>query len=136
MPRFQVGLYTRLPSQDDSGDEVQGVGYARVHLGPLKPSREMVRNEVALHFGEASSDWGVIVGIGIFDDAGHLLVSCAIVGGPIRILPGATLVIGEENLSISPIYLLRQDQIQDLLYGRDLTEKPRRSLWERLSEED
>jgi len=78
---YKMALYTVTPTETTSGTEVstEGTGYSRqtISFGAatgsgITPSK--VTNDIMVTFGPASSNWGTVTGMAIFDDLGHMLV--------------------------------------------------------------
>lgn len=74
---WYVALMTALPNDAGGGSEVStsGTGYARVALTnntanfPSADSTGRLVIGVAVNFGTATTDWGTIVGVAIYDAA-------------------------------------------------------------------
>jgi len=78
---YKMALYTVTPTETTSGTEVstEGTGYSRqtISFGAATGSGttpSKVTNNIAVTFGPASSNWGTVTGIAIFDDLGNMLV--------------------------------------------------------------
>jgi len=78
---YKMALYTVTPTETTSGTEVstEGTGYSRqtISFGAATGSGttpSKVTNDVMVTFGPASSNWGTVTGMAIFDDLGHMLV--------------------------------------------------------------
>lgn len=78
---YTMALYTVTPTETTSGTEVStdGTGYSRQTISfdaatgsGTTPSK--VTNDVMVTFGPASSNWGTVTGMAIFDDLGNMLV--------------------------------------------------------------
>lgn len=93
-----VALFTTLPDEAGTGGvEVTGTGYTRVQHGPSDATwaapvggNGVFSNLGAIQFGSPTTDWGVIVGYGIFDASteGNLLIAHLLTGGPITVNSG------------------------------------------------
>lgn len=92
-----VALFTTLPAEDNTGGvEVSGTGYARVLCGPgdsywTPPvgGSGIYTNAVVIQYGSPTSDWGSVVGFGLFDaiTSGNYLLG-NLFDAPISILSG------------------------------------------------
>jgi len=78
---YTMALYTVAPTETTSGTEVStdGTGYSRqtISFGEATGSGttpSKVTNDIMVTFGPASSNWGTVTGIAIFDDLGNMLV--------------------------------------------------------------
>jgi len=78
---YTMALYTVAPTETTSGTEVStnSTGYSRqtISFGAATGSGttpSKVTNDVMVTFGPASSNWGTVTGIAIFDDLGNMLV--------------------------------------------------------------
>jgi len=78
---YEMALYTVAPTETTSGTEVstEGTGYSRqtISFGAATGSGttpSKVTNNIAVTFGPASSNWGTVTGIAIFDDLDNMLV--------------------------------------------------------------
>jgi len=78
---YTMALYTVAPTETTSGTEVStySTGYSRQTISfsaatgsGTTPSK--VTNDIMVTFGPASSNWGTVTGIAIFDDFGNMLV--------------------------------------------------------------
>jgi len=78
---YEMALYTVTPTETTSGTEVStnGTGYSRQTISfsaatgsGTTPSK--VTNNIMVTFGPASSNWGTVTGIAIFDDLDNMLV--------------------------------------------------------------
>jgi len=78
---YTMALYTVAPTETTSGTEVStdSTGYSRQTISfsaatgsGTTPSK--VTNDVMVTFGPASSNWGTVTGMAIFDDFGNMLV--------------------------------------------------------------
>jgi len=78
---YEMALYTVTPTETTSGTEVStdGTGYSRQTISfsaatgsGTTPSK--VTNDIMVTFGPASSNWGTVTGMAIFDDLGNMLV--------------------------------------------------------------
>jgi len=78
---YKMALYTVTPTETTSGTEVStnGTGYSRQTISfsaatgsGTTPSK--VTNNIMVTFGPASSNWGTVTGIAIFDDLDNMLV--------------------------------------------------------------
>jgi len=78
---YTMALYTVAPTETTSGTEVStdSTGYSRQTISfsaatgsGTTPSK--VTNDVMVTFGPASSNWGTVTGMAIFDDLGNMLV--------------------------------------------------------------
>jgi len=76
-----IGLHTADPTDDGSGAEVSGNGYARQIMDFGASSSGTASNSSAVEFPAASGgDWGTITHIGIYDalTSGNLLFHAAL----------------------------------------------------------
>ena len=78
---YTMALYTVAPTETTSGTEVSTVntGYSRqpISFGAATGSGttpSKVTNDIMVTFGSASSNWGTVTGMAIFDDLGNMLV--------------------------------------------------------------
>jgi len=78
---YKMALYTVAPTETTSGTEVstEGTGYSRqtISFGAATGSGttpSKVTNDIMVTFGPASSNWGTVTGIAIFDDLDNMLV--------------------------------------------------------------
>jgi len=78
---YTMALYTVAPTETTSGTEVStdSTGYSRqtISFGAATGSGttpSKVTNDIVVTFGPASSNWGTVTGIAIFDDLGNMLV--------------------------------------------------------------
>lgn len=71
---WHVALYTAAPSDTGGGTEVSGAGYAR-QSATFTVSGNEATNSGALEYATATSDYGTVTHVGIFDAAtsGNLL---------------------------------------------------------------
>jgi len=78
---YKMALYTVAPTETTSGTEVStdNTGYSRQTISfgvatgsGTTPSK--VTNDILVTFGPASSNWGTVTGMAIFDDLGNMLV--------------------------------------------------------------
>ena len=70
-----VGLFTVAPTPSTAGTEVSGGSYARVAATFGAPALGVSTNSAPVAFPMASSGWGTVVAVGIFDalSGGNLL---------------------------------------------------------------
>lgn len=67
----EIALFTTLPGEDGTGGvEVSGGSYARQTVTFAAPVSGSVSNQGAVTFPQATANWGTIVGVGIYEDAG------------------------------------------------------------------
>ena len=78
---YKMALYTVTPTETTSGTKVDtdSTGYSRqtISFGAATGSGttpSKVTNDIMVTFGPASSNWGTVTGIAIFDDLGNMLV--------------------------------------------------------------
>ena len=76
---YTMALYTVTPTETTPGTEVGGTGYSRqeISFGAATDSGDTpskVTNNIVVTFGPATSDWGTVTGIAIFDKLGNMLV--------------------------------------------------------------
>jgi len=78
---YEMALYTVTPTETTSGTEVStdNTGYSRqtISFGAATGSGttpSKVTNDIVVTFGPASSNWGTVTGMAIFDDFGNMLV--------------------------------------------------------------
>ena len=76
---YKMALYTVTPTETTSGIEVDGTGYSRqtISFGAVAGSGDTpskVTNNIVVTFGPATSGWGTVTGIAIFDKLGNMLV--------------------------------------------------------------
>ena len=71
-----LALYTVAPSDAGGGTEVSGGGYARQSFTLTAASGGASENSADITFPTATSNWGTIVAVGIFDAStgGNLLM--------------------------------------------------------------
>lgn len=118
-----LGLFVELP--DDSSQEVPQAEYKRVEI-QLTQCGDAVVNEKPLQFPQAIESWGRVVGFGVFNRHGDLLVfgqisPCTIV------LPGSRISIEAGSLRIEGFPAIAHF-LQPLPQSK--------TLWERLYEEE
>jgi hypothetical protein len=105
-----VGLFTVLPTSDagTGGTEVSGGGYQRMSLGTLSSAwtawtaASGIRNAADISFPQATTAWGTVVGMGIWDAAtgGNLLAFAAFTTGkPVN--SGDVLIIKANDITIN-----------------------------------
>lgn len=102
-----IGLFSILPTDSDPGTELSGGGYARVPVNndpvnwPAAEDATIKQNGVVFTFPAATSDWGGVAGIGIFDaaTAGNLLYWSNIV--PISVVTSDIVRILVGGITIS-----------------------------------
>jgi len=63
-----LGLFTSAPTDAGGGTELSGGGYTR-KVASFTTTGAAATNASAVEFPTASSDWGTIVAVGIFDAA-------------------------------------------------------------------
>jgi len=70
-----VALYTTAPTDAGGGTEVSGGSYARQAVTFNAASAGSITNSADITFPQATTDWGTIVAVGLFDTqtAGNLL---------------------------------------------------------------
>lgn len=75
-----LSLYTTDPTDDDTGTEVTGNGYARQAITFGAPSNGVSTNSAAIEFPQATGSWGTVAYVGIRDasTAGNLLYHTAL----------------------------------------------------------
>lgn len=105
-----IGLFTTLPTSDagTGGIEVSGGGYQRVNMGTLSnawsawTAASGIRNTADIAFPQATTAWGTVVGLGIWDAAtgGNLLVFAPFQTSK-NVNSGDTLTIQANNISIN-----------------------------------
>ena len=66
---FYLALFTQSPDESGGGTEMAGGGYARQQVSFGTPSGGVMRNDAAIVFPTATSDWGTATGWGLFDAA-------------------------------------------------------------------
>jgi hypothetical protein len=102
-----VALYTSVPSDVGGGAEVSGGSYARVTLANNTTTWPAAAggsksNGVVIEFPQATADWGIVTGFGIFDDAGTpRLLYWGTLAEPREILEGDTPSFGIGQLQIT-----------------------------------
>lgn len=66
---IEVYLFTTLPVEGSGGGvEVSGGNYARQSVTFAAPSEGIVVNSDSVTFPQASASWGMVVGLGLFED--------------------------------------------------------------------
>lgn len=138
MQTFYIGLYTQLPEANSPGVEVSGAGYARISLGAVDfGGQDIVTNSESLTFPSAQGDWGIVRGFGLFNENGHLLISGPLRSAPVRITDGCSVTFGPHSISISAMFLVSPEELRELLSPPPSKPiAPKRTLWERLTEDD
>lgn len=68
---WYIGLFTGATSEDGTGPEVSGFGYARqpVSFNPATSGSGLTKNNNVIQYYCVGGDWGTITNIGIFDSA-------------------------------------------------------------------
>ena len=98
-----LALYTAPPTDIGGGTEVTGGGYARVDTSGKweVPVNGSTTNSAEILYPKATSDWGAIIAIGLFDDlvAGNLLYWGTITGMAIGINETARFIAGALQLN-------------------------------------
>lgn len=108
---LNLGLFTTLPAADGTGGvEVSstGTGYNRVARNPLDANWNqavdgIVTNAAAVTFPDPTGNWGVILGIGVWNQAG-VLVRFAQLTTPKTVNagdPGPTFPVGAIQFAIA-----------------------------------
>ena len=64
---FWLALFTAVPGEDGTGAEVSGGGYARQRVNFGEAASGAMKNDEAIEFPTASSDWGTAAGWALFD---------------------------------------------------------------------
>ncbi len=68
---IEIALFIVLPGEDGTGGtEVSGGSYARQTVTFGAPVSGVVANSGAVTFLQATADWGLIAGIGLYEDVG------------------------------------------------------------------
>lgn len=97
---FYLALYTSAPTASGGGTELSGNGYARQTVA-FTTTAQQSSNSAAVEFPTATSDWGTIVAVGVFDAStsgnllafGNLTASKNIVSGDVLRVPAGDLDI-------------------------------------------
>ena len=73
--KVYLALYTTDPTKENTGTEVDGASYDRQQLTMGEPSVGVSTNSSQVTYGEATTVWGVVGWVGIFDEkvGGNLL---------------------------------------------------------------
>lgn len=79
-PSIYVALFTNNPDEDGSGTEVSGGSYARVLVSAWSRLGNVVDNDSAIEFPEASGSWGTVTHFALYDAAtsGNILAYSAL----------------------------------------------------------
>jgi hypothetical protein len=97
-----LALYTEAPSDAGGGTEVSGGGYARQSFTLTAASGGATSNSADITFPQATSDWGTMVAVGIFDaQTGGNLLMWANLTQPKTVNAGDIFVIKAGDLNIS-----------------------------------
>jgi hypothetical protein len=97
-----LALYTEPPSDSGGGTEVSGGGYQRQPISLAPASNGATYNVEDIVFPTATSDWGTIVAVGIFDaQTGGNLLMWAMLTTPKTVNAGDTFIIKAGDLDIS-----------------------------------
>lgn len=67
---IELALFTVLPAENGTGGtEVSGGSYTRQTVTFGAPSGGVVSNTGAITFPQATANWGLVVGVGLYEDA-------------------------------------------------------------------
>lgn len=100
-----VALFTTLPGEDGTGGvEVAGGGYARQAVTFNAPAGGSMTNNAEILYPQATADWGLVVGFGLYDAAAggnllylnHLTTSKQIDAGDQLRFPAGQLQVTED----------------------------------------
>ena len=99
-----VALFNTTPTKSTAGTEVSGGDYGRVAVTIGAPTAGVATNSAPCTFTTASSSWGVVNGIAIFDDptAGNMLYFGDL-AAPKTIDSGDTASFGTGTLTVNEV---------------------------------
>jgi hypothetical protein len=103
---IEVALYTTLPGEDGSGGvEVSGTGYTRQGItfdqGEFANNGYVVSSSGGVIWSAAGSNWGTVVGIGLFDSSAVMLLYIAPLPAPITINTGDQVAFLTDSLLVT-----------------------------------
>lgn len=96
-----LALFLSNPTKDDTGLECSGASYSREPITMNAPEDGLSRNTNDIEFSPATSSWGEITHVGIYDavTGGNLLYFTELVTSK-AIEPGDIFKIALDNLSL------------------------------------
>ena len=96
-----LALFTSDPTKDNTGIEVVGESYTRQKIAFNVPASGVTANSAQIDFATATSNWGFVGWVGIFDNpvSGNLLYFTALENTK-EILTGDQFRVGVDKLNL------------------------------------
>ena len=96
-----LALFTSDPTKDNTGIEVVGESYTRQKIAFNVPANGVTANSAQIDFATATSNWGFVGWVGIFDNpvSGNLLYFTALESTK-EILTGDQFRVGVDKLNL------------------------------------
>ena len=96
-----LALFTSDPTKDSTGIEVVGESYTRQKIAFNVPANGVTANSAQIDFATATSNWGFVGWVGIFDNpvSGNLLYFTALESTK-EILTGDQFRVGVDKLNL------------------------------------
>ncbi len=129
VPRTHKGWYVGLYTDIERAVEVSGPGYTRIFVPfDVDESGLCLSNPTSASFPEATSSWGVVVGLGIHSSPTGPALLISPLDASVNVWDGTTLDFLPRNLRLDG------KLIPEVVVEKVFPEP--RTVWERLSEGD
>jgi len=103
---IEVALYLTMPGEDGSGGvEVSGTGYTRQGItfdqSNFVSGDCVVSSSVGITWSPAGSNWGTVVGIGLFDTVATMLLYIAPLPAPVTVNTGEQVALLADSILVT-----------------------------------